>query len=140
MIWHQICEFFNQQNKQVLMPIIVSKLHFLKIEGEIIRVHPMVFKQSLLRIAPKSFQAVYVNFPSSKTSTMANLQVMIATKNQTVIAFELISIYYASSFDLLDLFFKETLSRDIPSPFQKPKYRVLPYAPLPLFPLLLPPK
>lgn len=91
----------------------------------------MVFKQSLLRIAPKSFQAVYVNFPSGKTSTMVNPQVMIATKNQTVIAFELISIYYASSFDLLDLFFKETLSRDIfnsinryiPSPFQKPKYR-----------------
>lgn len=95
------------------MSIIVPKLHFFQVQGELLFGYPMELSQPFLGVAPESFQAVNVDLTPSKMLAMVHPQMPIPTKHQGIIASKFIRVHDTPSSHFLQGGVEQDLSTDI---------------------------
>lgn len=104
----------NQQVKDVFIPVIISKLHFLEIQRELFFGDTMKLSQPFLCIAPETLQAVDIDLAGGKALAVIHPQMPIPTEHQGIVAAELIRVDNGAAADRLDRHVQQTLGRDIP--------------------------
>ena len=87
----------NDQHKDIMIPVVVSKLHFFQVEGEESLGDAVVLCEPLFCIGPEAFQAVDVDFAGGKPLAMVDAQVSVTTEHKSIVASEAVGVNDGSS-------------------------------------------
>lgn len=78
--------------EQALASIIITKLHLFQVEREFFLGDAVELDKPLLGVAPKSLDAVYVNFAVGKEFLMVKVDMPIAAEHERIVAPEFVGI------------------------------------------------
>jgi hypothetical protein len=63
------------------MPVVISELHFLEIERELIFRDPMKLDQPFLSIAPETFNSINIDLPAGKSFGVIDVQMPVTAEH-----------------------------------------------------------
>lgn len=86
---HQSIE---EQGKEILMPMVIAKLHFIEVERKFSRRDAVMFQELPLGLAPEPLEAVDVDPASTKACPVIDGQMAIATKRHGIVSAEFVGV------------------------------------------------
>lgn len=98
----KVTKVLNNQFEDILVPVIISELHILKIQRKSLWRNTVMFHQAFFGKGPEAFQAVDVNPAAGESSFVIDLQVSVATEHQRIVTAESVGVDDAAPAHHLD--------------------------------------